>query len=112
MPEIATTEAEGTSAEKAAVVDAMILQSPGQISFDAIGPTLVFDGDRIARSGSERIANRRHLLLPVLHDVRDAIGWLSEGAINEIATALQVPCLLYTSPSPRDKRQSRMPSSA
>ena len=25
---------------------------------------------------------------------------------------LDVPCLLYTSPSPRDKRQSRMPSSA
>ena len=24
----------------------------------------------------------------------------------------QYPCLLYTSPSPRDKRQSRMPSSA
>ena len=27
-------------------------------------------------------------------------------------TATGVPCLLYTSPSPRDKRQSRMPSSA
>ena len=26
--------------------------------------------------------------------------------------ALGGPCLLYTSPSPRDKRQSRMPSSA
>ena len=25
---------------------------------------------------------------------------------------LEEPCLLYTSPSPRDKRQSRMPSSA
>ena len=25
---------------------------------------------------------------------------------------VSVPCLLYTSPSPRDKRQSRMPSSA
>ena len=25
---------------------------------------------------------------------------------------LDTPCLLYTSPSPRDKRQSRMPSSA
>ena len=25
---------------------------------------------------------------------------------------LSSPCLLYTSPSPRDKRQSRMPSSA
>ena len=30
-----------------------------------------------------------------------------------IADYLQYgPCLLYTSPSPRDKRQSRMPSSA
>ena len=28
------------------------------------------------------------------------------------ADALQLTCLLYTSPSPRDKRQSRMPSSA
>ena len=27
-------------------------------------------------------------------------------------TALDIDCLLYTSPSPRDKRQSRMPSSA
>ena len=26
--------------------------------------------------------------------------------------AQTLPCLLYTSPSPRDKRQSRMPSSA
>ena len=29
-----------------------------------------------------------------------------------LAQALKHPCLLYTSPSPRDKRQSRMPSSA
>ena len=29
-----------------------------------------------------------------------------------IGAALAVACLLYTSPSPRDKRQSRMPSSA
>ena len=27
-------------------------------------------------------------------------------------TSIPKPCLLYTSPSPRDKRQSRMPSSA
>lgn len=91
VPEIAVTASSATAAEAAAVADSIALQSPGQISFDAIGPTLTFDGDRIARSGSERIFNRRHLLLPVLHDVRDAVGWLSEGAINEIATALQVP---------------------
>ena len=31
---------------------------------------------------------------------------------NKKATVLAIICLLYTSPSPRDKRQSRMPSSA
>ena len=30
----------------------------------------------------------------------------------EINTTRSIACLLYTSPSPRDKRQSRMPSSA
>ena len=35
----------------------------------------------------------------------DSLGWVCDSlAINS--------CLLYTSPSPRDKRQSRMPSSA
>ena len=35
------------------------------------------------------------------------------GELAELGwTALVIPCLLYTSPSPRDKRQSRMPSSA
>ena len=34
-------------------------------------------------------------------------------AYNELARLYQLDtCLLYTSPSPRDKRQSRMPSSA
>ena len=31
---------------------------------------------------------------------------------NRIATALSKFCLLYTSPSPRDRQKSRMPSSA
>ena len=31
---------------------------------------------------------------------------------NEKELAMADSCLLYTSPSPRDKRQSRMPSSA
>ena len=34
-------------------------------------------------------------------------------SLNPVAAAgLSLGCLLYTSPSPRDKRQSRMPSSA
>ena len=35
----------------------------------------------------------------------------SEGKLNQTGGSLN-NCLLYTSPSPRDKRQSRMPSSA
>ena len=38
-------------------------------------------------------------------------GYYSEKSKDE-ESALSVNCLLYTSPSPRDKRQSRMPSSA
>ena len=36
--------------------------------------------------------------------------WTCEGLTS--IGALLICCLLYTSPSPRDKRQSRMPSSA
>ena len=35
-----------------------------------------------------------------------------EDPIERIGAELVKDCLLYTSPSPRDKRQSRMPSSA
>ena len=38
---------------------------------------------------------------------------VTKGALARALTArLEAGCLLYTSPSPRDKRQSRMPSSA
>ena len=32
--------------------------------------------------------------------------------INSMANSCKIPCLLYTSPSPRDVEESRMPSSA
>ena len=37
---------------------------------------------------------------------------VSETVLNEITHLNLYPCLLYTSPSPRDQRGSRMPSSA
>ena len=39
---------------------------------------------------------------------------VSDNSLNKVATdtAAAVPCLLYTSPSPRDRTRSRMPSSA
>ena len=45
------------------------------------------------------------------------LNWLNYNSINNILPttgedALQIRCLLYTSPSPRDRQKSRMPSSA
>ena len=37
---------------------------------------------------------------------------LGQIATKEEIAGWDIDCLLYTSPSPRDKRQSRMPSSA
>ena len=39
-------------------------------------------------------------------------GSASKWWLHHSLIALKQSCLLYTSPSPRDKRQSRMPSSA
>ena len=36
----------------------------------------------------------------------------SDVGFDETATSGGIPCLLYTSPSPRDRQKSRMPSSA
>ena len=44
---------------------------------------------------------------PSYDEMKDALGLASKSGIHRLIT-----CLLYTSPSPRDKRQSRMPSSA
>ena len=49
-------------------------------------------------------------------DVRGMTFVASEGGANEIVLRAEhadfYPCLLYTSPSPRDRTRSRMPSSA
>ena len=39
------------------------------------------------------------------------LGAITAG-VNYIGTDPCIPCLLYTSPSPRDRQKSRMPSSA
>ena len=45
--------------------------------------------------------------------IQHLIEWLpNSGLMPKGAAVVCTRCLLYTSPSPRDKRQSRMPSSA
>ena len=64
------------------------------------------------------ISKRAHIILPT-HKIIDATSEASKGkkkigsTLKGIGpTYMDKTCLLYTSPSPRDKRQSRMPSSA
>ena len=53
---------------------------------------------------------RESLYLVIVHI--KIVGGREDGYEGGEASGLTLPCLLYTSPSPRDKRQSRMPSSA
>ena len=61
------------------------------------------EAQQIATSYNHQEIKSEHLLLALINQ--------KEGVIPSILQKLEV-CLLYTSPSPRDKRQSRMPSSA
>jgi NADH-quinone oxidoreductase subunit F len=48
-------------------------------------------GDEHVAAAGHAARGRRHLLLPVLHAVSDAVGWISEGALTHIARRLSVP---------------------
>jgi len=48
-------------------------------------------GDAHFADSGHAARGRRHLLLPVLHAVTDAVGWISEGGLNYVARRLSVP---------------------
>ena len=56
--------------------------------------------------GSEQVQEE------ITHSVEWAMQAVQLGTGHAVQQAMHNICLLYTSPSPRDKRQSRMPSSA
>ncbi len=59
------------------------------------GATRSADDHHIARGGHD-LRDQRHRLLPVLHAVNDRVGWISRGAINHIASRLDVaPAEIY-----------------
>ena len=68
-----------------------------------ITPTIV--GAGIAGASLFKAFNRRGITPHIYHDP-------NHNAASHNAAALIKPCLLYTSPSPRDATLSRMPSSA
>lgn len=54
-------------------------------------PAVIHETERLVISGGLRRHGRRHLLLPALHALQNAKGWISPGGINHIAEVLQVP---------------------
>ena len=72
-------------------------------------PTFSFTDIEVGKKGEQPLMSAARLKVRV-----ELIALLS-GKINVIDMELDAPqasCLLYTSPSPRDQRGSRMPSSA
>ena len=69
-------------------------------TFDGVDFTMIAGDDNAYMHTSSEIENRVHLFQ----------GDLSDG-VNSIQLEIY-DCLLYTSPSPRDRQKSRMPSSA
>ena len=52
--------------------------------------------DHHVARGGHALRDRRHRLLPVLHALNDRVGWISRGAINEIARRIDVaPAEVY-----------------
>ena len=77
-----------TDAERAAV-DAVLAATAPAVYGGAVAQAAA--GGR-ARVGGLRIRQSvRHLLLPALHGVQDAIGWISPAALNYISERLGVP---------------------
>ena len=83
----------------------------------AQGGKLLAGGQSLLPSMRLRLANPEKIVdlnsIAELAGIRREGNALVIGAMTRHAdVASSADCLLYTSPSPRDKRQSRMPSSA
>ena len=70
-------------------------------------PRMTTDGKQENPKIIYQIMGRTGLKVPVL-----SFGVMNTDSPELIKKALEMGCLLYTSPSPRDRTRSRMPSSA
>ena len=56
-----------------------------------VDPVVRAETERLYTSGRARRRERRHYLLPALHALQNAAGWISPGGINYVAEVLGVP---------------------
>lgn len=68
-----------------------------QIEVAAVGAAIgdvgvvLTETERLVRSGTTRRRDSRRLLLPALHALQNAKGWISPGGLNHVCDLLQVP---------------------
>ncbi len=76
--------ADRASAVERAAVD-------GVLKRFGVDPAVRYETERLVISGTARRHQRRHYLLPALHSLQNAVGWISPGGVNYIGEVLQVP---------------------
>jgi NADH-quinone oxidoreductase subunit F len=75
------------SAEERAAVDELL--GPAESAWDGAVERTALD-HRVARGGRDA-RDDRHLLLPALHALQGAVGWISPGGMNYVCERLTVP---------------------
>ena len=110
-----------SAAELSSIITSKIMGDPFKVDIDEIGKVLAI-GDGIARvHGLQKVqagemvefdSGLRGMALNLENDNVGVVVFGNDRAIKEGDTVKRTGCLLYTSPSPRDRTRSRMPSSA
>ena len=56
-----------------------------------VGPATVVVSERLVLGGRDRAVTRRNLLLPALHALQGAAGWISPGGLDHVCRVLEIP---------------------
>ena len=67
-------------------------------------------GKSTQASGLFTEMKKHHMSVEYTYEFPKEVAW--EGNVSQLRDQFFITCLLYTSPSPRDRTRSRMPSSA
>ena len=94
---------------KPAVVQSAVMKQPNTQQLRALRLSALARDNKVVNAIRSSITQAPDALVKELMDVH---GWPAHEALCAVQQLQQDVCLLYTSPSPRDVEESRMPSSA
>ena len=90
-----------------------IKKSDASSSFLTTEVTTLFQGTRVNVQNDIAVITSNHILTKVVQLLNLQTSITEVGRVkSSLLYKTNIPCLLYTSPSPRDRTRSRMPSSA